>query len=341
MESFSTIDQSWLLRFLEHRIADKRILRLIRKWLSAGVIENGEWSETIEGSPQGASASPLLANVYLHYVFDRWVQQWRRRHARGDVIVTRFADDSIVGFQHLGDAKQFLRDLRERFAKFNLELHPDKTRLIEFGRFAVHNRSAKGLRRPETFTFLGFTHFCREGEDRGVLAETHHHRAAAADKAEAGQGRAEATHASAPPRTGAMVGERRARTSRVLRRARQLPGRRPIPHPGRLALAARASASWPAAPLELGADETPHRSVAPACSHPASLSRDALRRSYSRQEPSAVVPHAGICAGGRPQGRSLPRSGWTRADGLDFFPDRRARTGRIRTGWTVSVTSPR
>ncbi len=157
---FSTIDQSWLLRFLEHRIADKRILRLIRKWLSAGVIENGEWSETIEGSPQGASASPLFANVYLHYVFDRWVQQWRRRHARGDVIVTRFADDSIVGFQHLGDAKQFLRDLRERFAKFNLELHPDKTRLIEFGRFAVHNRSAKGLRRPETFTFLGFTHFC-------------------------------------------------------------------------------------------------------------------------------------------------------------------------------------
>jgi RNA-directed DNA polymerase len=157
---FTQIDQSWLMKFLEHRIADKRVLRLIRKWLSAGVIEDGKWSETLEGSPQGASASPLLANVYLHYVFDRWVSWWRRRHARGDMIVTRFADDFIVGFEHLGDAKQFLSDLRQRLAKFNLELHPDKTRLIEFGRFAAKNRAARGLGRPETFAFLGFTHIC-------------------------------------------------------------------------------------------------------------------------------------------------------------------------------------
>ena len=157
---FTEIDQSWLLKFLEHRIADQRILRLIRKWLNAGVIEDGQWSETKVGSPQGASVSPLLANVYLHYVFDRWVTWWRKRRAKGDVIVCRFADDFIVGFEHLGDAEQFLQDLRERFTKFNLELHPDKTRLIEFGRYAARNRKARGLGKPETFQYLGFTHVC-------------------------------------------------------------------------------------------------------------------------------------------------------------------------------------
>ncbi len=162
---FSKLDRAWLERFLEHRIADKRVLRLIRKWLNAGVIENGEWSETLEGSPQGASVSPLLANVYLHYVFDRWVQQWRRRHARGDMVVVRFADDFIAGFENQGDAKQFLRDLRERFARFNLELHPDKTRLIEFGRFAAERRAKRGLGKPETFDFLGFTHICGKTKD--------------------------------------------------------------------------------------------------------------------------------------------------------------------------------
>src|SRR5437762_7184076 len=162
---FSTLDQAWLVRFLEHRIADKRMLRLIQKWLSAGVIEDGSWSDTPEGAPQGASASPLLANVYLHYVFDRWVRQWRRRHARGDMVVVRFADDFIVGFQHEGDAKQFLHDLRERFMKFGLELHPDKTRLIEFGRYAAERRAARGLGKPETFDFLGFTHICGKGKN--------------------------------------------------------------------------------------------------------------------------------------------------------------------------------
>jgi group II intron reverse transcriptase/maturase len=162
---FSKLDQAWLKKFLEHRIADKRVLRLIDKWLAAGVIEDGTWSETTEGSPQGASASPLLANVYLHYVFDRWVRQWRKRHARGDMVVTRFADDFVVGFQHLGDAKRFLSDLRERFAKFNLELHPDKTRLIEFGRYAASDRKKRGLSKPETFDFLGFTHVCGKTKD--------------------------------------------------------------------------------------------------------------------------------------------------------------------------------
>jgi RNA-directed DNA polymerase len=162
---FSTLDRAWLTKFLEHRIADRRVLRLIRKWLSAGVVENGSWSDTPEGAPQGASASPLLANVYLHYVFDRWVRQWRRRHPHGDVVAVRFADDFVVGFQHAGDARRFLHDLRERFVKFGLELHPDKTRLIEFGRFAAQRRAARGVGRPETFDFLGFTHICGKGKN--------------------------------------------------------------------------------------------------------------------------------------------------------------------------------
>ena len=133
-------------RFLEHRIADRRVLRLIQKWLSAGVIENGELVETLEGTPQGASVSPLLANVYLHYVFDLWADQWRRRQARGEVIVVRFADDYIVGFQHRDDAERFLAELRERLAQFDLELAAEKTRLIEFGRFAAERRTGAGPR---------------------------------------------------------------------------------------------------------------------------------------------------------------------------------------------------
>jgi RNA-directed DNA polymerase len=157
---FTKLDQGWLGRFLEHRIADQRVLRLIGKWLSAGVIENGEWSQTVEGTPQGASASPLLANVYLHYVFDLWAQWWRSRYARGDVIIVRFADDFVAGFEYQEDAQRFLVDLRERFAKFGLALHPDKTRLIEFGRHAARRRVARGEGKPETFDFLGFTHLC-------------------------------------------------------------------------------------------------------------------------------------------------------------------------------------
>jgi group II intron reverse transcriptase/maturase len=157
---FGQLDQGWLRKFLQHRIADKRVLRLIDKWLAAGVIENGEWSQTQVGSPQGASGSPLLANVYLHYVLDLWVDWWRRRHAHGDVIIVRWADDFIIGFEDEQDARRFLDELRERFSRFGLELHPDKTRLIEFGRHAACKRARRGLGRPETFDFLGFTHIC-------------------------------------------------------------------------------------------------------------------------------------------------------------------------------------
>jgi group II intron reverse transcriptase/maturase len=162
---FTSLDHDWLKRFLEHRIADRRVLRLIDKWVNAGVIEDGKWMASEEGAPQGASASPLLANVYLHYVFDRWTRQWRRRHAHGDMVIVRFADDFVCGFEHQSDAKQFLADLRERFAKFGLELHPEKTRLIEFGRHAARRRSARGLGKPETFEFLGFTHVCGKTRD--------------------------------------------------------------------------------------------------------------------------------------------------------------------------------
>ena len=157
---YDSIDHAWMLKFLEHRIADRRVLRLIRKWLKAGVIEHGEWSETTEGTPQGASASPLLSNVYLHYVFDLWAHQWRRRNARGEVILVRFADDYVAGFQHRDDAERFLAELRDRLAKFSLELQAEKTRLIQFGRFAAQQRKQRDLGKPETFDFLGFTHIC-------------------------------------------------------------------------------------------------------------------------------------------------------------------------------------
>ena len=147
-------------KFLGHRIADRRIIRLVQKWLKAGVLADGTWTASEAGAPQGATVSPLLSNLYLHYVFDLWVQQWRTRHARGNVVAVRFADDFVVGFEHRADAERFLVELRERLAQFSLELHADKTRLLEFGRFAAANRVRRGLGKPETFDFLGFTHIC-------------------------------------------------------------------------------------------------------------------------------------------------------------------------------------
>jgi group II intron reverse transcriptase/maturase len=157
---FDTLDHGWLVRFLEHRVGDRRVVRLIQKWLRAGVLEDGKRTPGKVGTVQGGSISPLLANVYLHYVFDLWVQRWRTKQARGDVVVVRFADDFVVGFEHRHEAERFLAELRERFGKFGLELHPDKTRLIEFGRYAGRDRRRRGERKPESFNFLGFTHSC-------------------------------------------------------------------------------------------------------------------------------------------------------------------------------------
>jgi group II intron reverse transcriptase/maturase len=162
---FDAISHEWLVKFIAHRIADRRVVRLIQKWLNAGVLEDGKRIRMEEGTPQGGSASPLLANIYLHYVFDLWAQAWRQKQAHGDVIVLRYADDIVVGFQNEVDAKQFRAELAGRFGKFSLELHPDKTRLLEFGPFAARNRKRRGEGKPETFDFLGFTHIC--GKKRG------------------------------------------------------------------------------------------------------------------------------------------------------------------------------
>src|SRR5690348_5376081 len=157
---FDTLNHEWLMKFVEHRIADNRVLRHIRKWLDAGVMEQGKHYQQEEGTPQGGSISPLLANIYLHYVLDLWAEQWRRTRAQGDMIIVRYADDFVVGFQHESDARQFHEELKERFQKFNLELHAEKTRVIEFGRDAVEARKRRGEGKPQTFNFLGFTHVC-------------------------------------------------------------------------------------------------------------------------------------------------------------------------------------
>ena len=165
--SFDSVSKEWLVRFVEHRIGDKRIIRLIRKWLKAGVLEDGVVTASEVGTGQGSVISPLLANIYMHYVFDLWVHRWRRREAQGDVIIVRYADDFVVGFEYESDARRFWDALRARLEEFALSLHPDKTRLIEFGRFAADRRKQRGLGKPETFKFLGFIFICgksRRGE---------------------------------------------------------------------------------------------------------------------------------------------------------------------------------
>jgi RNA-directed DNA polymerase len=157
---FDNLSHEKLVELISLRVGDPRILRLMQKWLKAGVSEEGEWSETKVGVPQGAVISPLLANVYLHHVLDRWVIEWRKKYATGDIIIVRYADDFVLGFQYQKEAERFLEQLRERLREYGLELHPEKTRLIEFGRFAASNRKRNGEGKPETFNFLGFTHIC-------------------------------------------------------------------------------------------------------------------------------------------------------------------------------------
>ena len=168
---FDNVNQEWLIKFLEHRIGDERIIRLVRKWLKAGVLEDGQWTNSEMGTPQGAVVSPLLANVYLHYVFDLWAKQWRGRQASGHMIVVRYADDIVAGFELESDARRFWDAMRERFEHFGLELHGGKTRLIEFGRFAADRRKRRGQGRPETFTFLGFTFICGQSRSGSFMLQ--------------------------------------------------------------------------------------------------------------------------------------------------------------------------
>ena len=171
---FDTIDHGWLVKFIGHRIADRRVLRLIQKWLRAGVMEQGKRVTTKVGSPQGATVSPLLANICLHYALDLWVEQWRRRNGHGDIIIVRYADDFVLGFEHHLDAQRFLKELRERLAGFRLELHPEKTRLLRFGRFASAQCKERGESgAPLTFNFLGLTHCCSRSRQGKFLLQRH------------------------------------------------------------------------------------------------------------------------------------------------------------------------
>jgi RNA-directed DNA polymerase len=297
---FTNLDHGWLGKFIEHRIRDRRIMRLIQQWLEAGVIEGEVWAECDEGTPQGATVSPLLANVYLHYALDLWVERWRRRQARGDVVVVRYADDFIVGFEHQEDAERFLAELSERLAKFGLGLKVEKTRLIEFGRYAARNRADRGLGKPETFDFLGFTHISgRTRSGRFALKRT-----------------------TIKKRMRAKLKEVKAE---LMRRRHQ-----PIPEVGRwLESVVRGHLAYYAVPGNTDAGQEFctqvnrhwHRALrrrsqrtnttwermqrlvrrwlpTPRVLHPYPEKRFDTR--HLRQEPSAVVPHAGICAGGRP-----------------------------------------
>jgi RNA-directed DNA polymerase len=296
---FGQIDHSWLRRFIEHRIADKRIWQLIGKWLAAGVIEDEQWSACEEGSPQGASASPLLANVYLHYVLDLWVDWWRRHRADGDVIIVRFADDFTVGFQYEEDARRFRDELHQRLAKFGLELHPDKTRLIEFGRRAAIDRERRGLGKPETFDFLGFTHMCaRTRGGRFWVRRITIAKRMRAKLAEVKEQLRRRMHIPIPVqgRWLAQVLQGHMAYYAVPKRRRGIG----LPSPGDPALAQGAQPPKPAWTGSLATDGPDRDSMAPKGPGDASLPERALHSQNLRQEPSAVVPHAGIRAGGRP-----------------------------------------
>ena len=295
---FDAIDHEWLIRFVEHRIADKRVLRHIKKWLNAGVMEKGQRTKSTVGTPQGGSISPLLANIYLHYAFDLWIDQWRKRHATGDVIVVRYADDFVVGFERREDAEKLRAALETRLRKFNLELHPEKTRLIEFGRFANERRKRRGDGKPETFDFLGFTHLCGK------------------------------------TRSGKFVVKRRTQRSRLQRKLQQLKvelARRwhnSIEHTGKwLGAVLKGHYQYYGVPFNYDSLARMRDHVItqwyrrlrkrsqrtrltwdrmvryadrwlpkPAIHHPYPTAR--FDRRHPRQEPSAVIPHAGICAGG-------------------------------------------
>jgi RNA-directed DNA polymerase len=297
---FTGLDLGWMAKFLEHRIADKRILRLIQQWLTAGVVDEGTWTACEKGTPQGAVVSPLLANVYLHYVLDLWADRWRRRSAKGDVIIVRYADDFIVGFQYREEAQRFQRELRERFAKFGLELKAEKTRIIEFGRFAAKDRKARGLGGPETFNFLGFTYACGKTRDgrytvkritikermraklREVKAELRwrmHQPIPEVGRWLGSVVRGHLAYFAVPGNSDAIVAfvdQVKRYWLKTLRRRSQ-----------------RANVTWERM-SRLAKTWLPQ----PRVSHPYPKQRFDVR--HPRQEPSAVVPHARVCAGGRP-----------------------------------------
>ena len=285
----------------------ERVLRLIQKWLRAGVIEDGEWSSTEEGTAQGASVSPLLANVYLHYVFDLWADQWRRRHARGDVILTRFADDYVAGFEHREDAERFLADLRDRFAEFGLELASGEDAADRVRAVCGRESSQARDRKPETFDFLGFTHICAKTQERAVQAQAGHEQEADAGQAEPGQDRDAATLASLDPRTGTLACQRPGRALPLLRGARQHQGVAGVPRSGHPALAQalrrrsqRSRMTWERMRRIADAMATPSP-------HPSSLAAPRALTPEPKAGAQCVRRARWDLRGGRPQRPSLPR----------------------------------
>ena len=305
---FDAMSHIWIRRFLEHRIADKRILRLITKWLKVGVVEDGRVTRSERGAPQGAVISPILANVYLHYVYDLWVHRWRRTKVTGDVVVVRYADDTIVGFEHEHEARAFLHDLQERMGLFDLTLHPEKTRLIRFGRHAAKQRAERGEGKPEVFDFLGFTHYCTRSRKWGSFVigrktiKKRMLRTLEAVKMELRK--TNARHHRQNRHVGVADAQR---ASELLRSARQRQKPLVVLQRGALALAEVAEAAQPDRSSGLGEVHPPHQPLLPADPRTTPIAMSPLRRQNPREEPGALAAHAGICAGGEEQWSSLPR----------------------------------
>jgi RNA-directed DNA polymerase len=269
---FGRVDHSWLAKFVEHRIADKRILRLVQKWVKAGVIEDGSWTKCEEGTPQGATISPLLANVYLHYVLDLWVEQWRRRKASGDVVFVRYADDYIAGFEHREDAERFRAELRQRLAKFGLELHPEKTRLIEFRAVRRRTTSQAGTRGTRDLQFPGLHTCVQPLQGRKVQGKAQNDGPTDARQVEGSQGRTQATAASASPGAGAVAKQRGAWAPRLLRRAGQHESDSDLQNTGNTAVVQSAEAPEPTHAFDLGAYGPPRQPMVVTCPRATPLS---------------------------------------------------------------------
>ena len=275
---FDTVSQDWLIRFVEHRVGDKRIIRLIRKWLRAGVLEDGAVTVGDRGTGQGSVISPLLANIYLHYVLDLWAERWRRQEAAGDMIIVRYADDVVAGFEREADASRFLEAMRARFAAFSLSLHPDKTRLIEFGRHAAAQRAQRGQSKPETFAFLGFTFISGKSRTGKFLIHRKSPARPRAGQAQGSQGRAATADAWADPRTRRMAQAGGQRLLQLPRGADQRPHPGGLPLPRHRSLAAYAAAARPETSNDLAADRDARRPVAPQTPDPPPLAQPTLRR---------------------------------------------------------------
>ena len=278
---FDTVSHEWLIKFVEHRVGDRRVLRLIRKWLKAGVAEDGEVKPGEVGTRRGqagAVISPLLANIYLHYVFDLWAQQWRQRHARGDVIMVRYADDIVVGFEHQADAERFMAEMRERLAAFALTLHGEKTRLIRFGRFAAQNRRERGEGKPETFNFLGFTHICGRSRRGGFLLIAEDTPRPDASAVAGDPGGVAAPDAHDDRGTGRLAAAGDGWVLCLSCRTDQLRCPGGIPRPRDPPLAAHAAAAQPEGQDVVAADRRACRPLAPKAAHHAPLAQRTLRR---------------------------------------------------------------